>query len=252
MKVSVKSFFIPENTVTAVTKEDYSKVENIINATNAFARSTYKCVYIIDYYQQDFLYISPNMALLLGKSCEEIMDFGYRIYTDLVPEEDLKILLEINQKGFLKLNEFTSNDKVKYSISYDFRFMNGRKRRMVNHRITPILLDSNGNVWLALCTIALSSSKVAGNIILQKDGESAYWSYNLKSHRWDFCKGIVLSDTEKDVLVMSAQGIKMEEIASTLCKSVDTIKACKRVLFNKFHVGNISEAIAYASNYRLL
>lgn len=252
MDISTRDFFIPNNAVTDITENDYCEVKNIINATAAFARSTYKSVYIIDYYKQNFLYASPNMALLFGKSHEEIIDFGYRIYTELVPEEDLKMLLEINNKGFSKLNEIPAEEKVRYMISYDFRFLNGKKSRMVNHRITPILLDHSGNVWIALCTVALSSSKVSGNIVLQKDGEPDYWSYNLKKHHWDFCKGFTLSEIEKDVLILSAQGLKMEEIASILFKSIDTIKACKRVLFRKFHVGSISEAIAYASNCRLL
>lgn len=44
----------------------------------------------------------------------------------------------------------------------------------------------------------------------------------------------------------------MNDIADKLCKSIDTIKACKRGLFSKFGVKNIAEALSYATNYKLL
>ena len=44
----------------------------------------------------------------------------------------------------------------------------------------------------------------------------------------------------------------MNDIADKLCKSIDTIKACKRALFSKLGVKNIAEALSYATNYKLL
>ena len=65
-------------------------------------------------------------------------------------------------------------------------------------------------------------------------------------------EGITLSDTERDILIFSAQGYTMNDIADKLCKSIDTIKACKRALFSKMGVRNIVGALSYAINYRLL
>lgn len=65
-------------------------------------------------------------------------------------------------------------------------------------------------------------------------------------------KNVVLSEIERDVLVLSAQGYTMNDIADKLCKSVDTIKACKRALFAKLEVRNIAEALSYATNNNLI
>lgn len=35
-------------------------------------------------------------------------------------------------------------------------------------------------------------------------------------------------------------------------KSVDTVKACKRSIFQKLDVRNIAEAVAYAQNHQLI
>ena len=65
-------------------------------------------------------------------------------------------------------------------------------------------------------------------------------------------EGITLSETEREVLRLSAQGYTMNDIADRLCKSVDTIKACKRNLFAKMGVKNIAEALFHATNYQMI
>ena len=69
---------------------------------------------------------------------------------------------------------------------------------------------------------------------------------------WEKKEGITLSETERDVLRLSAQGYTMNDIADRLCKSVDTIKACKRNLFAKMGVKNIAEALFHATNYQMI
>lgn len=45
-------FFLHSNEVDHVSKEDYDKIELLVNTAKAFARSTYQCVYIIDYFHR--------------------------------------------------------------------------------------------------------------------------------------------------------------------------------------------------------
>ena len=69
---------------------------------------------------------------------------------------------------------------------------------------------------------------------------------------WEKKEGITLSETARDVLRLSAQGYTMNDIADRLCKSVDTIKACKRNLFAKLGVKNIAEALFHVTNYQMI
>lgn len=43
-------FFLHSNEVNHINREDYDKIELLVNAAKAFARSTYQCVYIIDFF----------------------------------------------------------------------------------------------------------------------------------------------------------------------------------------------------------
>lgn len=87
---------------------------------------------------------------------------------------------------------------------------------------------------------------------MKRSNAQSYYEYSLEIHKWIKKEGITLSETERDVLILSAQGYTMNDIADKLCKSIDTIKACKRALFSKMGVKNIAEALSYATNYRLL
>ena len=66
-------FFLYSNEVNHINREDYDKIELLVNAAKAFARSTYQCVYIIDYFHQDFIYASDNLAYLCGLEPEQLM-----------------------------------------------------------------------------------------------------------------------------------------------------------------------------------
>ena len=104
-------FFLHSNEVNHISKEDYDKIELLVNTAKAFARSTYQCVYIIDYFHQDFIYASDNLAYLCGLDPEQLMEAGYQMYIDHVPDADLQMLLEVNKKGFDFFNELPVDDR---------------------------------------------------------------------------------------------------------------------------------------------
>lgn len=254
METNIKTgdFFSLHNSVGNINESDYAKVGLIIEAAKAFERSTYQCVYIIDYFKQGFLYVSNNIARLCGGDAEKIKDFGYRFYIDYVPEHDLKMLLEINDSGFKLFNTIPVEDRKNYIISYDFHIKRGKKKRLVNHKLTPLILTKDGRIWLAICTISLSAGNEPGNVIMKKPGAGIYYQYSLYDHRWEEYKEIVLTDNEREVLTLSTQGYTMNDIADNICKSVDTVKACKRSIFQKMDVKNIAEALTYAQNHQLI
>ena len=69
------------------------------------------------------------------------------------------------------------------------------------------------------------------------------------SIRWPTANGttappIVLTETEQNLLMMSAQGYTTEEIASRLFRTADTMKYHRKKLFRKLGVESISEALA--------
>lgn len=70
--------------------------------------------------------------------------------------------------------------------------------------------------------------------------------------RWITTEGVKLSIGEKEVLLLSAQGKTVDEIAKIVSRSKDSIKSRRRAIFEKLDVKSISEALAFARNYKLI
>jgi len=123
---------------------------------------------------------------------------------------------------------------------------------LVNHKITPFALAPDGRAWLAMCVVSLSHHTTPGYVEFRKKGQSIYWEYDLNVHGWQERKSVTLRGQEKQVLILSAQGYTVSQIADRMCRAVDTVKTYKRALFERLGVRSITEALTVATNQGLL
>ncbi|MDE7438076.1 MAG: helix-turn-helix transcriptional regulator [Muribaculaceae bacterium] len=248
----VNDFFIPDNEVKLPDELDYSRTEDFIRVAEAFARSTYQSVYIIDYFKQNFLYVSPNPMFLCGLSPEQVKELGYRFYLEYVPEDEQSLLLDINRAGFAFHNTIPVEERGDWFIQYDFHILNDDHPILINHKLTSLALTSDGRVWLALCVVSASNHTTPGHIEMHRVGSPDYFEFNRLTHRWDKRTIPTLTEGEKSVITLSIQGFTMSEIGDKMCLSAETIKKYRKQIFEKLGVRNISEAIACAVNNKLL
>ncbi len=174
-------FFIPDNEIRLPEELDYSRVNEYIRSAEAFSRSSYQSVYIIDYFRQNFLYVSPNPMFLCGMSPEQMKELGYRFYLGYVPEDEQPMLLTLNKAGFAFFNDIPVDERKDWYISYDFHILNEGKKILVNHKLTPLALTSDGRIWLALCVVSAATHTDAGNIEMHRTGTSEFFEYNISS-----------------------------------------------------------------------
>lgn len=252
MQDRVEDFFIPDNEIRNPQELDYESVDAYISAAEAFSRTTYQSVYIIDYFRQNFLYVSPNRMFLADRSPEQVKEMGYRFYLDYVPAEERGLLLDLNKAGFSFYNSLPVEERSEWYISYDFHILNGSKKILVTHKLTPLALTSDGHVWLGLCVVSASTHTTAGHVEMHRNGSPEFFEYNLSTRRWNKRQMPRLSDTEKSVITLSIQGYTMAEIADRINLSPDSVKKCRQRIFEKLDVRNIAEAIVAATNRKLI
>jgi DNA-binding CsgD family transcriptional regulator len=246
---TIDDFFADVNKISSVTEDDYRNVAHLITALEAVARMTYQSLYVVDYYARKFLYVSDNPLFLCGCAPEAVREAGYGFYLQHVPEREHDMLLEINRAGFEFCARVPVEDRTKYTISYNFHILNDRRETLINHKLTPLALSGDGAVWLAACTVSLSSRRDKGHVEARKTGAADCWNYSLERHRWERADSISLSDREKDILLLSAQGCTMRDIAAQLYISVSTVKFYKARLFERLRANNIAEALSIASSH---
>lgn len=248
MDLEIDDFFKPIKMDATHGDKDHKKVEYCLQSIDAFARTTHQSLYVIDYHKRQFIYVSKNPLFLCGEKPEDVLKLGYQFYQKYVPLADLEMLLRINEAGFGFYYDLSFFERHRYSISYDFHLINpSGKWNLVNHKLTPLILDKNHNIWLALCVVTHSTATNSGNVVITKDRGNKIYVYDFKNDKWKEQDKIKLSFREKEILALTIQGFNMNQIAQKLEITEATIKFHKKNIFRKLQVKNIAEALSSAS-----
>lgn len=232
---------------------NYEFIKYMLSTLDAISRSSGQSLYVIDYCNRGFIYVSPSSLFLNGHTVDEVLKMGYLYYEKNLPPEDLSMLLEINNQGFDFFYNHPVEERLKFTISYDFRLIQSNNFKvMVNHKLTPIMLTPKGDIWLALCVVSLSTKDKPGNVFINKDGILHRYSYSFEGRRWKMDEIISLSSREREILQLSMQGMSNDQIADTVFIDLNTVKFHKKNIFKKLEVKNIAEAIIFAQNNNII
>lgn len=149
------------------------------------------------------------------------------------------MLSEIHEKGLGLFHTFPAGERKSFTLSYDIDLIRNRKKTLLNHKLTPFALAPDGRVWIAICIILPSAHKAPGHALMLHTETDTYYKYDLLCHDWYKKKIKGLSETEREILLLSARGYTEKEIAEQTCKSVNTIKTTKRNLFKRLETDTV-------------
>lgn len=239
--------FLPKS-IEHIPENRYKELESYTEIMDAFSRITNQSVYLIDFYKGEACYISDNPMFLCGLSPNEVRSMKGNFNEINVPEADIVMNRKITTEWFKFINEVPLEEKKNYTIRYDYHI----QKQLVSYTSTPVFFDEAGHVWIGLCTVNKSTSIEPGNVKIFKKNSRIYWEFNFTSDQWVEATLIELSEMEKQVIRLAIQGNTESEIAEKVFRSKDAIKSIKRRLFETLGVNNITEAVSYAINYKLI
>ncbi len=253
IKDNNNSSLLTKNYVGKVTEEDKIQQKDYLPVIDAFSRLTYESIYVINYEEMTFEYVSENPLFLCGYSAQEVLNLGYAFYFQNVLENDLKLLNQVNEAGFDFFKNIPSHEKKQYSITYDFHLVNKDGRKvLVNHKLTPLFLTGDERMWKAMCIVSISHHKNAGNVCIYKEGDDQKWILNIEHNTWHKSVKPTLTKREIEILRLHAQGLTINQIAEKIFVAPDTVKYYRRRIFERLAVGNMVEALSYAINSKLI
>lgn len=192
----------------------------------------------------------------LGLSAEELSQEVIEsvdedcIYRHMHPEDLVdKRMLELHFFRFLLT--LPVEERLKYRSSCCIRLMNrkGEYHYILNQ--THILRNSPcGNMWLALCQYDLSPNQtdragIQAHIINHETGEVLALSFGEERSK-------LLTDREKEILLLIKEGFLSKEIAWKLEISVHTVNRHRQNIISRLNVNNSLEAIHTAEAMKLL
>jgi len=106
---------------------------------------------------------------------------------------------------------------ISYAIvSYDLTFaMADGKEVVLHHKVTPFRLCKNGNMWLGLCYVTVSSGKDNNKQAIFYNSESGE-RYKLVDGEFAFLDSGAITREDVQILTLLAKGFSDKEIGSAL------------------------------------
>ena len=245
MDKSVNDFFEYPNTMFGYNTDEKLTVVTALHLASAITRISGSGIYMVDYEKNRVFFMSENVARWCGIPPEKAG--SYDEYVKCVPDDDYKMLIEINEATFKYLQNLPDDEIIKYTLSYNFHL----KKLLVHQYFTPVVVK-DGVIKIGLFVLTTPSEQESGRIIMRRYGSPDFYEYSRIKKSWELKKGVLLSEIEKQVLWLSAQGMTVEQIGEETHKSQETVKTYKKRLFKKLGVASISEALIFAINNRLL
>ena len=246
--ILIDDFLKPVKLEQPITEMDYINIQPQIESFIALARIANLSIFIVDYNKRDFLYVSSHPLFLCGYDREEVKKMGLEFYLKVVSEEDLSMLHKINKAGFDYYYTQPLETRGDLILSYDLkiRHLNSHKY-IINNKITPFVITKEGHIWLSLGLVTLSTRENSGSVYIQHINSSKRIEYSFETKRWKPSLSVSLTERERNILQLTAQGYTQKEIAIELFIDESTVKYHKTNILNKLGVVNIMEAVYFAT-----
>ncbi len=233
-------------------ERDYQLTQPYVAAAKAIARLSCQSVYIFDYFKNEFLYLSDHPLFLCGQKADYVKRQGFDFFINNLPMTEVHMLAKVHTAGFRFFNNLSHEEKLHHSVTCNFHLLHKSGQILVSHKITPILLDEIGSIWLAMGNVSMASERSTGNVEIINSRSLTKYRYDFDRDEWKPEKHFFVTTREKEIIMLSAQGLTNKEICLKLNLTEAAIKFHKSKLFKKLGVSNMVEVISFATNHMKL
>jgi len=244
--VKQKDWNVPQ---TLLKESNRTRLVEMLTAINKINDTT--SYYIRDSRAREIMVDSPTSTILCGHTMEMANLEGFAFYERIFDKKEWP-WLEKMFKGAYKIFYEHPPAKRKHLIScYDFTVQHvGKGDLVLRHKAIPLLLCDNGNLWLSLCSVTVSSQRQLGKATITNTETGELYEYT-NGH---FVLSDKLAVTEEDLLILELVGndLSSEQIAKQLEISPSSYSRRKQLLLDKLGVKNLAGAIHKAHLERLI
>lgn len=224
----------------------------IYNAINTVSNLFYETVLVMDICTQNIWYLSIASGLSKRLAALNLQDksFTYLVETiSGVTSVELQPYLSAIVKHY-KRTEDTIKGNIVYMI--DMPMMLNEGISCATYRFSPLCEDEQGNPTSFVVAISFAAGHFNKKIIAMNRHKGKREVYDLTTSEWNDWLIPELTPIEINVLALSAQGFSVKDISQALHKASDTIKSARKRIFRKFQVENITQAVLYALNNKVI
>ena len=230
------------------------KIKVAKSCCDAFSSIFMYPIHVLDFYNDEFLYISDTREFVGGYTPEDIRGKGWKFFLETCVGSEQDLI----RKAIKFLDDFYSKlpveKKKDYSVSFNYtiKLKNANMGMVMNHQLVPLYIDSQNRAAVFLGAFFPGSNAQKRVMVLRNMKESRRWAYNPKADCLENFSEVQLTLAEKRMLLCVCSGMTTNMMVSVLNKSADTINGYRKSVIAKLGVQNMQEAIAMAMIHKLL
>ena len=240
------------NVIEHLTEDERKGAEILIKTWTAYSKIRARLAYVVDYYNKEIAFVSDRLRLLCGIRPRNVPMTVQDFYQQILAPEEIPIFEEIKESSYTAFDGGTTQRKLMYSFQCDVNIITQGGMRLYNLCAIPFYVTGDNRLMLMSCDLSPSSQKAAGNAVIRSVESGRFYKYDYAHHLWMDDDTPQLTSREKEIMAYSAQGYTEEQISEKLFKSVHSVKASKRILFEKLGVNNMLGALMFCINHDLL
>ena len=236
--------------VTGITEEDYKRIEPYVKMIDNISPMFCAEYYIFDYHRMVCYHAAPGQ----GSS-----GFPYREHATDIAELCRDMPQELSGKMWLHTIEWQdfvkgipADELANCVFTCNFQFDTKYRRRTICYKSRVLQAAPDGRPWLEFGMQSEMPYKSPCIMTAYNTKTKSLWISEEDKGQWRKMPIPQLSDKEKEVLTLAAQGFMTKEIADILNRTESTIDSHRRALFKKLNVTNMMEAVGYGMTYHLL
>ncbi|MCL2028651.1 MAG: hypothetical protein FWG79_09255, partial [Bacteroidales bacterium] len=195
------------------------KIEEELSLFNRICNGNF---YMVDYFHEKLIVGVSSASTLTGHSQTLVKKEGFEFYHRILKPDEFNWLVRMTKEAHNIFYKYPVSQRQDLEFSYGLTAMSANGGEMVlRHRLVPYQLCKNGNMWLSLCFVSISSS-------LQEPGKAAI--VNSKTgEQYDFVKNKFVLSTAKALTHDDIKVLKwMTQELSTgqMCKLLKMSESC--------------------------
>jgi len=211
-------------------------------------------LFVSDFSQQRFAYLSPNTLDVKGYHVNELMDMGIPAYMGLWHPKDAGIVLtNVFADGHAAILKIQNFDKKRLKTSYNYRLkQKDGSFKMLMAQSTYLATDENLNPILIIGTVSdITEIQTKPEIFcrVHYKNDKGKWDkiferfYSIEDDASDYG----LSNKEIEIIKFVNKGLTSKEIAKATSRSEETIKKQRKSILAKTKCQTMTEVVAFAN-----
>jgi len=232
-----KSWKIPKN----LTKEfSRARLVEILMSINKINDTT--SYYIRDSYEKKIIVDSPTSTILCGYAKEIAEEEGFAFYKRISAETDWSKFEKMFLETYKIFYKHPPAKRKHLVSSYDLAVQTASKGKLIlRHKSIPFKLCDNGNLWLSLGSVSVSTEKRPGNATVTNTETGEVYVY--VNDEYVLSDLPAITQEELQILELMCNDLPNEQIMLQLNFSERSFWRKRQRLFNKLNVQSGTGAI---------